>query len=114
MDTMQRSMLINVAQLAGQALNLSLSGDQFADQVIFKFGEMVYGQFINAVPQDKLIPAMKAIPEAWQFLAPFEAQLPEFIESFYSLPEQEDEDEPKSISQPEPTPVKVAKVKKSK
>jgi hypothetical protein len=114
MDTMQRSMLINVAQLAAQALNLSLTGDQFAEQILYKFGQMVYDQFITNVPQDQLLPLVKSIPEAWQALAPFEAQLPEFIESFYSLPEQEDEDEPKSISQPEPPPVKVVKAKKSK
>ena len=114
MDTMQRSMLINVAQLAAHALNLSLTGDQFAEQILYKFGQMVYDQFISNVPRDQLLTLMKSIPEAWSALAPFEAQLPEFIESFYSLPEQEDEDEPKSISQPEPTPVKVAKVKKSK
>lgn len=114
MDTMQRSMLINVAQLAAQALNLSLTGDQFAEQILYKFGQMVYDQFITNVPKDQLLAMVKTIPEAWSALQPFEAQLPEFIESFYSLPEQEDEDDPKLVSEPEPKPVKVAKAKKSK
>jgi hypothetical protein len=114
MDSMQRSMLINVAQLAAQALNLSLTGEQFAEQMLYKFGQMVYDQFITNVPKDQLLTLVKSIPEAWSALQPFESQLPEFIESFYSLPDQGDDDDPKSISEPEPKPVKVPKAKKSK
>jgi hypothetical protein len=91
MDTMQRTMLVNVAQLASQALNLSLTGDQFAEQVCYKFGQIVYDQFCGSVTQEALLPAFKSIPEAWQFLAPFEPHLPEFIASFYGFAEVPDE-----------------------
>jgi hypothetical protein len=114
MDTMQRSMLINVAQLAGQALNLSLAGDQFAEQICYKFGQIVYDQFCSSISKEQLIPAFKAIPEAWQFVAPFEADLPNFIDSFYAFPESEEEDDPKSISPEPPEDLKPVKVKKSK
>jgi hypothetical protein len=107
MDTMQRSLIINVAQFAAQALNLGLTGDHFADQVCYKFGQATYDGFIQQTPKEKLLETFKGVPEAWAILQPFENLLPEFIESFYSYAEGEETEDPKSIS----VPVKKAKKK---
>ena len=115
MDTMQRSMLVNVAALAAQALNLGLEGDHFAEQICRKFGDMTYEGFLKQVPKDQLLPQLKAMPEAWAMLQPFENLLPEFIDSFYAFAE-EPEDEAKSISLPpaQPAVVKNGKPKGKK
>ena len=114
MDTMQLTIITNLAIEVSQALNLGLKGDQYADQFCFKHGEAMYEQ-LTQIPAETLLPMIKSIPVAWQHLAPFEAHLPNFIESFYSLLEQDEPDETKSISvpEPEPEPVKMA-AKKSK
>lgn len=112
MDTGMRSMIYQVAVLATNALNLGMLGEQFADQVCYKFGQAVYDQFIAAVPKETLLDRFKSVPEAWQLLQPFEAQLPSFIESFYAFATEEPEEEPKNISEPEPVkPRKGAKKK---
>jgi hypothetical protein len=112
MDTMQRSMLVNVAALAAQALNLGLEGDHFAEQICRKFGDMTYESFLKQVPKDQLLPQLKAIPEAWAMLQPFENLLPEFIDSFYAF-DAEPEDQTNSISLPS-EPVKNGKPKGKK
>lgn len=112
MDTGMRSMIYQVAVLATNALNLGMLGEQFADQVCYKFGQAVYDQFIAAVPKETLLDRFKSVPEAWQLLQPFEAQLPSFIESFYAFATEEPGEEPKTISEPEPVkPRKGAKKK---
>lgn len=112
MDTGMRSMIYQVAVLATNALNLGMLGEQFADQVCYKFGQAVYDQFIAAVPKETLLDRFKSVPEAWQLLQPFETQLPSFIESFYAFATEEPEEEPKTISEPEPVkPRKGAKKK---
>jgi hypothetical protein len=91
MNIIQRSMLINIANLASAALNLSLPGDQFAEQMCLKFGDLNYEAFIGSVPKDNLIALFRQVPEAWVYLQPFEATLPEFIEHFYAFNEVEEE-----------------------
>jgi len=115
-DTVMQSMLVNIAALAAQGLNLGLTGDQFADQICYKFGQGVYDQFLSQMPKDQLIDKFKATPEAWAILGPFENLLPEFVESFYSYadgPPAEQENEANSIS-PGPVAVKVPKKGKKK
>ena len=63
------------------------------------------------IEEAKLIPLLKSIPEAWQYLQAFEADLPTFIEAFYAFSELPDEEDTKSISS---TPVKVLKKPKKK
>lgn len=104
MDQMEKQNLVLIANLAAQALNLGLSGTQFADQMVFKFGEAAYMHFTQNFPKDGLIAKFKAIPEVWGLIGQFEAQLPQFIEDFYAPPEEEPE--------PEPEPVVVAAPKK--
>jgi hypothetical protein len=114
MDTMQRSMLTNIAALTQAALNLGLPGDQFAEQMCRKFGDIAYEKFTESVQQEQLIPVFKSIPEAWQFLAPYESELPSFIEMFYAFGEPEEVEDSKSISEPEPIPVDAGKANKPK
>ena len=115
-DTMQRSILIQVAQRAAMALELGMTGDHFAEQICYKFGGAIYDQFIGSIAKDQLIPQLKSIPDAWALLQPYEGGLQEFVDSFYDFATQEDEDDPKSISQlSEPLkPVAAKKSKKSK
>jgi len=113
MDTNQLSILMNIAGEMSQALNLCLTGDQYADQFCFKHGQALYDQII-AQPKDTVLSLLKGIPQAWQMLQPFEGGLQEFVDSFYAYAQQEDEDAPKNISQPVSEPVKPKKAKKTK
>jgi hypothetical protein len=100
-DTMQRSLILQIAGLAHNALTVGMLGDEFAEKVCTSiFNDKIYESFITGVAEDQLLPLFKSIPEAWQLLAPFEADLPTFIESFYAYGEPDEEDETKSISQP--------------
>lgn len=99
MDQMEKQNLVLIANLAAQALNLGLSGAQFADQMVFKFGEAAYNHFTQTFPKDGLIAKFKAVPEVWGIIGAFEAQLPQFVEDFYAPPEEEE---------PEPEPIVVA------
>ena len=120
MDTGLRSMLFQVAVLSANALNLGMDGDQFADQICYKFGQAVYDQFISNVPKETLIDKFKSVTEAWQMVEPYSAQLPGFIDSFYAYATQSDDDETKSISpdepedEDEPEPVTAVKSAKKK
>ena len=119
MDTGLRSMLFQVAVLSANALNLGMDGDQFADQICYKFGQAVYDQFISNVPKETLIDKFKSVQEAWQMVEPYSAQLPGFIDSFYAYATQSDDDETKSISpdepdEDEPEPVTAVKSAKKK
>lgn len=112
MDNQELSILFQVAALAANALNLGMDGEQFADQICYKFGQAVYDQFIANVPKESLLDKFKQVPEAWQLLQPFEPVLPSFIDSFYAYAEAEEEEDPKNIS--EPPPVKQPAKKKTK
>ena len=118
MDTGLRSMLFQVAVLSANALNLGMDGDQFADQICYKFGQAVYDQFIASVPKESLLDKFRSVPEAWQLVEPYAPQLPSFIESFYAYATQSDDEETKSISsdesEDEPEPVTAAKTAKKK
>jgi len=93
LDTMQRTLLLQVAGLTSNALLLGLSGDQFAEQVCTSiFNDKIYETFIGSISKEQLLPAFRSIPEAWQVLAPFEPQLPSFIEAFYAYAEGEPEE----------------------
>lgn len=107
MDTMQRSMLTNIAALTQAALNLGLPGDEFAEQMCRKFGDIAYEKFVSSIDQEQLIPLFRSIPEAWAFLQPYEPDLPSFVESFYAFSEPPEDEDAKSISLPveEPEPV---------
>lgn len=117
MDTMQRTILITVANMAAQALNLGVTGDEFAEKLCYKFGGAVYDNFLDQVPQDKLLPLFHSLPECWAVLQPFEGGLPHFIESFYAFAQEPDDEDTISISQrldeitPAAPPVKVKKGK---
>lgn len=107
MDTMQRTMLLQVAGLTHNALTLGLGGDQFAEQVCTSiFNDKIYESFISSVPKDQLLPAFKSIPEAWAVLQQFEPQLPGFIEAFYAYAEPGPDEEP---PEPELIPEVVSK-----
>lgn len=115
MDTNMRSLIINVAALASNALNLGMDGDAFADQICYKFGQATYDTFLQQMPKKKLMETFKGVPEAWAVLQPFEIVLPSFIDSFYAYATQEPEDDTKPISpQPAPQPVMVPSSKKGK
>lgn len=113
MDTMQRTILITVANMAAQALNLGMTGDEFAEKICYKFGGAVYDEFLERVAEDQLLPLFKSMPECWAVLQPFEGGLPNFIESFYAFAQEPDEEDTKSISLPVELPV-VTKAKKTK
>lgn len=104
-DDMMKGNLVLVAQFAAQALNLAMNGYDFADSICRKQfgvlpGEQVYSHFTNTFPKDTVIAQFRAIPEAWQFLQPFEPILPQFIEEFYTPPQ---DDEPEVVDvKPEP------------
>ncbi len=110
-DTMQRGLLINIATLAKSALDLGLTGDAFADQMCFKFGQANYDMFIKAIPKDQLIQKFQAVPEAWKEISPFEPILQEFIDQFYAFAEDEPEPTPEPVVIDVPKP-KTKKVKK--
>ena len=112
MDTMQKTIIVNLAIEVSQALNLQMKGDHYAEQFCFKHGEAMYEQ-LTSVPPETLLPTLKAIPEAWQYLAPYENLLPNFIELFYAFGGEEDDNDPNSISAPAeaPAPVKAPKKK---
>jgi hypothetical protein len=115
LDTMQRSLLIQIAQLATQALNLGLEGSLFAEQICTSiFNDRAYDDFCAMVPKEELIPKFRSVPEAWQWLQPHESLLPRFIDSFYAYGESEPEEIAKSVSQPVPVDVKPQKKGKKK
>lgn len=112
MDTMQRTILITIANMAAQALNLGVAGDEFAEKICYKFGGAAYDSFLAQVPQDKLLPLFQSVPECWAVLQPFEGALPEFIEMFYAFAQEEEEDGAKSISVPAEVVATVKPAKK--
>lgn len=113
MDTMERSMIIQIATLSAQALNLGMMGDQFADQICTRiFNDRIYDEFCQQVPKDQIIGKFKQVPEAWALLQGHEGVLQSFIDSFYDYGAEQEIEETKSIS-PE-QPVKPKKAKKSK
>jgi len=121
LDTMQRSMLIQIAHYVMGALSLGLEGDEFAEKVCTSiFNDKMYDEFVSSVPKDQLLGLMKAIPEAWNpppqgaGLVQFEGALPKFIESFYSYAEQEEPEITKPISQPIPVSAKKKAKAKTK
>ena len=75
-------MLQQLATLAVGALNLGMTGDEFAEQLSYRFGGAIYDQ-ITAIPQEQLFTAIKTTPHVWQMLSPFESVLPGFIAEFY-------------------------------
>jgi len=97
-DAAQLTMLSNLAALAASALNLGLTGDQFADQIQYKYGGAAYDQ-ITAIPKDELLAQLRATPTVWNILAPFEASLPEFIAEFYAAGLEQPEGEADSPNQ---------------
>jgi len=100
-DAAQLTMLSNLATLAAGALNLGLTGDQFAEQIEYKYGGAAYDQ-ITAIPKDELLVQLRAIPTVWNILAPFEASLPAFIAEFYAAgvePSESDEGEANGADQ---------------
>lgn len=113
MDTNQLTMLMNIAGEISMALNLCLTGEQYADQFCFKHGEALYESVISQ-PKEQVVTVLKAIPQAWRMLQPFEQVLPAFIDSFYAYADEEPQELAKSISQPESVPLKKPKAKKSK
>ena len=76
-------MLHQLATLAIGALNLGMTGEQFAEQLSYRYGGAIYDQ-ITAIPQEQLFSAIKVTPQVWQMLAPFESVLPDFIVEFYA------------------------------
>jgi hypothetical protein len=106
MDVNERTMIVYVAQLAAQAMNLAIKGDHFAEQICVKHGDQAYEDFVSGIPKETLIEKVKAIPEAWELLAAHEARLPQFIEDFYSFSQEADDE-------PEPEPAKPAKAAKA-
>lgn len=113
MDTNQLSMLMMIAAEMAQALNLGLDGDHYADIFCFKHGQALYDQIIGQ-PKEQVLTVLKAIPQAWGMLQPFEPLLPEFIDSFYDYATQSEEEDTKKISEPEVEPVAPKKKTKKK
>jgi hypothetical protein len=113
MDTNQLSMLMNIAAEIAQAMNLCLTGEQYADQFLFKHGQALYDTIISQ-PKDQVLMVLKTVPQSWQMLQPFEPVLPSFIDSFYAYAELPEEEEAKSISEEVKEPVKPKKAKKTK
>lgn len=100
MSTTERSILINLAQKAAMAMDLGITGDAFAETVCYKlFNQSIYDGII-AHPKEEVLATLKNFKEAWEWLAPFEAQLPTFLDEFYNYAEEPIEPEP----QPKPAP----------
>jgi len=111
MDSMLRGQIIEMCGRTSQALDLGLTGAQFADQLIFKYGQARYDFLINAIPEEQLLPILKQVPEGWQYLAQHEALLPQFIKEFYEFANQPEEEE---IEPPKPVKASASKGGKKK
>lgn len=104
MDVTERTQIMYMASQAAQALNLGLKGDQFAEQICVLHGDQAFEDFVAHFQKDALVDKVKAVPEAWNMLAPHEARLAQFIEAFYSFAESDDE--PDDEPAPAPAPAK--------
>jgi hypothetical protein len=104
MDVNERTMLVQIAVFASQALNLGLYGDQFAEQICKKFGDLAYDEFISHFDKTKLIEKIKSIPEAWQLLQEHEPKLEKFVDDFYGFAEEDEPDPPPPVENAAPKP----------
>jgi hypothetical protein len=98
-DPMAASNLVMIAQYMRKGLELNQNGFQFQDSVFSnKFGvytgEQIYEHFTSTFPKEHVLDMLRAIPQAWQEIAQWEAILPKFIEDFYTAPVEDDEPEP--------------------
>ncbi len=87
----ERSMLMGIATLAAQGLNLGLSGEDFAEQVCRKFGDIQYETFLKIFPKEDILKKLQSVPEAWTLLEPHQPALEEFMRGFYEAFDGDDE-----------------------
>ena len=88
-----------IASMAASALALGLPGDDFADKLEQQYGATTY-EHIAAIPKDQLLQLLRAVPQAWQAIAPFEARLDDFITEFYAYGEPDPEPQPPAPESP--------------
>lgn len=82
-DDPQIVAMMNLAQWTANALAMRMEGSVFAEEVVVKnMGELTYDQICSA-PKEQLLAMMHAYPPAWALLAPYETQLPQFLDEFY-------------------------------
>ena len=106
-DPAEAQAILGLAGLAANAFNLGLSGDAFAEQLAYKFGEETYDRIVSA-PPEALLAKLRAVPAAWGMLAPWEATLPRFVQEFYVWGQDEEQARKKKPDAPGPQPVPAA------
>lgn len=90
MSPQEIQMSLQLAQLAMMALNMELTGDEFAEKLVYKFGQSSYDQVVS-VTKDDLLGKIRSIPQAWQMLGGFgEARLEQFLAEFYDWGKEEE------------------------
>jgi hypothetical protein len=105
-DMNDRTMLSTIAAFAAQAMNLEVPGDEFAEKICRRFGDVQYEAFIGRFPKSEILAKLRSVPEAWEMLSPHEPALEQFIADFYAFAE-----EPPPDDEPETVPAKPANKK---
>lgn len=100
MTDMDRMLLRHIAQLAANAFQLGISGDEFADRFAYQYGTANYERLV-ARPKSEVIETLRRYPEVWALLAPYEQALPQFLDEFYAWG-QEDSQAPEADEEPAP------------
>jgi hypothetical protein len=90
-DSAQLGIAIQLATLAGSVLSLGMDGGFFGDRIEYLYGARAV-DMVGDQSAEQVLQMLQAVPQAWQYLAPYQVQLPKFFEEFYEWANQPEED----------------------
>lgn len=98
----QVQMLVEMARLMRNAIDLGMAGDEFAEKFEHRWGAATYEQVIS-VPFGEALPTLQRIAPVWEILGPVATTLPEFLAGFYAYAEPDPGDVPPASEPPTKT-----------
>lgn len=89
----EQQIILTIASHVVSALNRDRSGADFAEAFESMYGRVAYEQVVT-LGTEGIVARLRAVPQAWQMLAPYEAMLGPFIEEFVTAFDEEPESAP--------------------